>query len=124
MSDLFKQIGEENIRAVVEDFYDKAFSDPLISHFFFGKDKQRLIEMQVTFSAILLGSKEHSYQGRPMQKAHSGLPFKNVHFNRRQVLMRESLEKKNIPPALATEWLNLEEKFRALIVKDGGNCQG
>lgn len=122
MATLFEQIGETNIRKVIEDFYDKAFLDPLISHFFFSKDKMRLIEMQIVFSAILLGSKTHQYEGKPMQKAHSGLPFKNVHFDRRQVLMAESLKKMKVPESLANQWLELEERFRPLIVKDSGNC--
>ena len=76
MATLFEQIGETNIRKIIEDFYDKAFMDPLISHFFFSKDKRRLIEMQVVFSAILLGSKNiniketdaKSSQWSPIQK--------------------------------------------------------
>ena len=34
---LFEEIGETKIRQSIERFYEKAFIDPIISHFFFKK---------------------------------------------------------------------------------------
>lgn len=119
---LFDQIGEEKIRSSIKSFYEKAFKDPMISHFFFGKDINHLIEMQFLFSASMLGSSKYTYSGKPMKKAHTGLPFKTPHFNRRKILLRETLLENNVNKDLVEAWLNLEEKFRPLIVTDSGDC--
>lgn len=119
---LFEKIGEEKMREIIEAFYIKAFSDSMISHFFFNKDREHLTKMQFLFTASNFGSKAHQYPGKPMKLAHTGLPFKNVHFDRRKVLMLESMKEAGLSEDLSDAWIYMEEKFRKLIVSDSSGC--
>ena len=123
MQTLFEGVGEQKLLEVITAFYDKAFKDPMICHFFFGKNQAHLTKRQISFSSVMLGSKNHSYTGKPLKKAHSGLPLKNPHFDRRQVLMRETLSEHGVCMEIAKKWLELEENLRPLIVNTVVGCK-
>ena len=101
---LFNQIGEKKISAIIRDFYDAAFLDPIIGHFFFHHDKEDLIRKQVAFSIGLLGGPKTNF-GRSIDAAHRQLNINKAHFGRRQVLFAEILKKHEVEEGLAEEWL-------------------
>ena len=113
----------EMVANVVRKFYDKAFFDPMIGHFFFNLDHDYLIKMQTQFTLNMLGVEKNSYEGKPLKNAHSRLPLTNVHFNRRQVLMKEVLAESSVSLKIQEYWLNLEERLRPVIVNSLTNCR-
>lgn len=119
---LFDVVGEAFIQRAIKEFYQRAVEDRIIGHFFFNSDLEQLIQKQIIFTAKLLGSKNHRYQGKPLTKAHKLLPLKNVHFARRQVLMGEVLYDLGLSEPLRNAWLGLEEDLRPLIVNSHSSC--
>lgn len=113
---LFEQIGEPFIQQAIKAFYDRAFADPIIGHFFFGKDHNDLTKKQVDFTIALLGG-ENRYQGKNLAAAHKDLILREPHFNRRQILMKEVLAELQLDPILAKSWLKLEERLQDQIIK-------
>ena len=57
-----------------------------------------------------------------MKAAHRNLGLKNVHFDRRKIIMKETLKDLSINGVLSSRWLKLEEKFRHLLVSDDQDC--
>ena len=109
-----KQGGQDQIEKIVRSFYERAFFDGIIGHFFFGRDHEELIIKQTSFTIALLGGPS-IYKGKPLATIHKSLKINNAHFGRRQVIMKEVLENYKIPRNLAAAWLDLEERLRPLI---------
>ena len=112
---LYDQIGHAFIAKAVAEFYRRAFADVMIGHFFFNSDLQHITSQQITFVSAMLGGPA-KYQGKPLKAAHKPFLIRPVHFNRRQVLMREVLNDLELEPKLRDAWLAIEEQFRAVIV--------
>lgn len=115
-SSLFDQISAPFVARAVQEFYDRAFEDPIIGHFFFHKDKAHLVAQQTIFVSRMLGSEDHSYTGKPLREIHFPLAIRRPHFDRRQMLMREVLTELQLSPNLAEQWLALENRLRSQIV--------
>jgi len=61
---LYTQIGEKKLSAIVERTYASAFVDPMIGYLFIGKSKERIVEMQLKFlRARFGGPKEYVSSG-------------------------------------------------------------
>jgi len=116
MQTLYEKISPDLIERAITEFYERAFSDVIIGHFFFDKDKQEIIDKQIAFASRMLGATHIRYTGKPLKIAHEGLKFRPVHFNRRQVLMAEVLDDIKLDPELSSEWLALESHLRPLIL--------
>jgi hemoglobin len=112
---LYDQIGHAFIAKAVAEFYKRAFQDVLIGHFFFNSDIQHITEQQIHFVSAMLGGPAN-YSGKPLKAAHKPFKIRPVHFNRRQVLMREVLVDLGLEPSLRDAWLSVEEQFRPVIV--------
>lgn len=110
-----KAIGQDKIPEIVRSFYERAFFDGIIGHFFIQHDHEELIRKQTNFTIAMLGGPT-KYSGRPLAAVHKNLKIKPAHFGRRQVLMRNVLAEFNVPQDLTKAWLELEEKIRPLIV--------
>jgi len=95
--------GEEGLRVLLSDFYDRVFRDPMIGYLFMGQDKTRLIEREVEWTARLFGA-EVSYQGRPLREAHSRHPIRRGHFHRRNQILKDVLRTHHVPEALFEAW--------------------
>ena len=120
---LFDQIGPAKISEVIRIFYDRAFEDPMIQHFFLQSDKARLVQEQTDFVTALLGG-PRSYNGKPLLKAHEPLKIRKPHFGRRQVIMAEVLASAGVADEFAKKWLALEQALQPLILAVGtANCQ-
>lgn len=120
MSTLFDQIGGDALRAVISDFYDRLFGDIMIGFLFWDKDKATLIQREWEFTARFLGA-DIPYTGRPMRKAHAASPILGGHFERRLQILRETLQKHQVPAAVAETWIGHTLALRAQITGDSGS---
>ncbi len=114
-SGLYDQIGHAFIAKAVAEFYKRAFADVMIGHFFFNSDIHHITEQQITFVTAMMGGPSR-YTGKPLKPAHKPFKIRLVHFNRRQVLMREVLQDLGLAPELIDAWLALEDQFRQVII--------
>lgn len=112
---VFQQLGERQIAAIITEFYQRAMCDPIIGHFFFHHDHAQLLKGQLAFSIAMLGGPKN-YRGRSVFHIHQPLPIRHAHFNRRLVMLRALFEQFNIDRTAAAQWLAEEEKFRSAIV--------
>jgi truncated hemoglobin YjbI len=116
---LFDDVGgETKLRAILKTFYDRLFDDAMVGFLFAGKDKAKLIEHQLWFTARFLGGPSR-YEGRSLPDAHAALPILAGHFDRRHWILREVLEAHGVPAAARDEWLRVDESLRHAVIKSG-----
>ena len=120
MATLFEQIGGERLRTVLEDFYDLVFDDVMIGFLFVGKDKARLVEKEWEFAARILGA-DVPYTGKGIRAAHARSPILGGHFERRLQLLREAMDKNDVPDEVRRAWLAHSEKLRHMVTADRGS---
>ena len=118
--ELFAQIGEAKLRAVITDFYARVFSDVMIGFMFQGKDRQHLIDREYEFTANLLGGNV-KYTGRPMRVAHARTPIFGGHFERRLQILRETLRDHAVPADVQQVWIDHTLALREQITADKGS---
>lgn len=116
--------GEARLRALLQDFYDTLYNDVFIGFFFLPHDKQSLIEHQLHYVIHHLGKRPGAdtfppYEGRSMREAHQKIPILAGHFDRRHVLLKETLERHDVPEHVREAWLELDQRLRPLILKKG-----
>lgn len=69
---LFDRIGgDETVTTLVDDFYERIFSDPELGLFFAHSPKDKLVQMQREFFAVALDGPS-SYTGRSLNEVHFG----------------------------------------------------
>jgi truncated hemoglobin YjbI len=120
---LYDEIGgEAGLRRVLRTLYDRLFDDPMIGFFFAGKDKEKLIEHQLWFTARFLGGPSR-YEGRSLPDAHAALPILSGHFDRRERILREVLEQHGVPEAVRDEWLRVDQSLRHAVIKSGAEAR-
>ncbi|MCA9537410.1 MAG: group 1 truncated hemoglobin [Myxococcales bacterium] len=121
----FDQLGGlDGLRALLADFYDRVFADPMIGFLFRGQEKARLIELETQFTARALGA-EVAYSGRTMREAHARHPIMRGHFQRRNVLLEQTLRDHAVPEAVAERWLAHTRALAAAILgpaRRGEHC--
>jgi truncated hemoglobin YjbI len=111
--------GLEGMRVILRDFYDRLFVDPMVGFFFAGRDKARLVELQLQFTARALGA-DVVYEGRPMPEAHAGLPpILPGHFDRRHKLLADVLAAHGVPDEAREAWLAYDRSFRRAVLRMG-----
>lgn len=113
---LYARIGRPFIELAIAEFYQRAFSDGIIGHFFFTHDQAHLTAQQIEFVTGLLGGPGH-YRGKPLPLAHAKLSIRPPHFARRQVLMAEVLRDLGLAEDLINAWLGREEQLRAFVMQ-------
>jgi len=102
---------------VLVDFYGRVYEDPLLSPFFEGVTKQRLIEKQYNFLyQILTGEKV--YFGERPRNAHHWMVISDELFDYRADLMKSCLRRAGVPEHLVMRFHAIEEIYRQDIVKD------
>ena len=114
--------GEAGLRRVLQTLYDRLFDDAMIGFLFAGKDKAKLIEHQVWFTARFLGG-PHNYEGRSLPDAHAALPILPGHFDRRHHMLRQVLEEHAVPAAVRDEWLRVDQSLRYAVIKSGADAR-
>lgn len=121
VSSLYDQIGGDRLRAVIEDFYERVFSDVMIGFLFFGKDKQRLIDREWEFTASFLGASDVRYTGRPIRAAHAASPILGGHFDRRLQILRDAMAAHEVPAAVREAWIQHTLSLRSQVTADRGS---
>lgn len=117
---LLDRIGEEKLREVLADFYDRVFDDVMIGFLFAGKDKQRLIDKEWELTARMLGG-DVAYTGRPMREAHARVPILGGHFDRRLKILEETLDDHGVDAEVRAAWLAHTVKLRPQVTADAGS---
>ena len=113
----------EDLRPILQDFYDRVFADVMIGFFFEGKDKRRLVDKEIELALVMFGAPGAAYTGRPLGPAHEKHPIMGGHFARRSKLLADTLRDHGFPQALADQWLAHTESLRPLITAHlGGDC--
>ncbi|MBK8172354.1 MAG: group 1 truncated hemoglobin [Sandaracinaceae bacterium] len=115
--DVIERIGGlDRMREVLRDFYDQLFDDMLVGFFFQGRDKKKLIERQLQFTARAFGA-EIVYEGKSMPDAHGPLPpILPGHFDRRHRLLEEALRRHALPEDAIEVWLAYDKSFRRAVL--------
>lgn len=111
--------GEERLRGMVAEFYDRVFEDAMIGFMFRNVDREKLVDKQVEYVRARLGAGDVEYTGTPIREAHSSLPILAGHFDRRHDLLREVLEEYEVPEHVFEAWVDLEERLRDLVLQTG-----
>lgn len=114
---LWKALGEgELLMAVLRDFYSRVFQDPRLSSFFEGVTKQRSIEKQYLFTRQILTG-EKIYFGERPRNAHHWMVISDELFDYRSEIMVTCLREHGLSEDMVHRFRELEEFFRAAIVK-------
>ncbi len=111
---LLARIGDDALRAVVIDFYDRVFADVMIGYMFVGKDKARLIDKEVELTARFLGGAA-PYTGKSMRDAHAALQIFGGQFDRRLQILRNTLRDRAVDPEVAAAWIDHQLAMRDQI---------
>ena len=116
LQNIYADLGEPKIREILTDFYRRMSTDLMLGFFFTDKDLHPIVEQQLKFLLRAMGSIT-SYSGKPPANAHTELPpILSGHFDRRLVILRETLNAHHVNCALISTWLTFEESFRDAVV--------
>lgn len=108
--------GESQVKLILRDFYSRMAKDILIGYFFSGKDVQLIADQQAQFLLYAVGLNS-TYQGKLPATAHlSSPPILKGHFDRRLVLLGETLKDHGLSDKNIRTWIGFENAFRNLIV--------
>jgi truncated hemoglobin YjbI len=116
LQDLYIKAGkEEGLSKILLRFYEKMSQDILIGYFFNGKNLREIAAKQKEFLMKTWGVTA-SYTGKPPAKAHQNLPqILKGHFDRRLVLLEETLREFGLGDNEIKTWVNFENKFRNAV---------
>ena len=90
--------------------------DLMIGFFFQDKDIQAIADKQTEFLLVAMGISP-KFIGRSPSQAHLGLPpILPGHFDRRLVILKETLKDHGLSPDDIQIWIEFEEAFRNVVV--------
>jgi len=113
--------GEEVIRQILTSFYDAVFKDIMIGFHFMKADKERLIRVETQMTCIALGASHIKYEGKPIRAAHAPHPILGGQFERRLQILREAMEKHQLPQHVRDAWIEHNQKLRPQVTADRGS---
>jgi truncated hemoglobin YjbI len=109
--------GEAGLARILEDFYARMSQDILIGFFFDGKDLKKIAATQKEFLLRAMGARA-TYTGKPPARAHEALPpILAGHFDRRLVLLEQTLRDHGLDAEDIRTWIAFENAFRDGIVR-------
>lgn len=115
--------GEPVLRAVINRFVDRMFTDLMIGFFFRDADRARVKEKEYELAAQLLGASVR-YTGRPLKEVHGPHRIMGGQFARRSQILREVLAEFEVPEPVVTAWFEHIEALRDQITSNSGSaCQ-
>lgn len=119
---LFEELGgEPALRDIVDRFVDRMVEDVMIGFFFRNVDRATLKQREFEFAARHLGAPVE-YTGRPIDVAHRVHRIFDAQFNRRLVLLEQTLREQNAPERVREHWLAHTRALMPSVV--AGPCQG
>jgi truncated hemoglobin YjbI len=111
------RLGETRIRELVHRFYERMEKDILIGYFFTGRNLGEIADRQSEFLFRAMGLRP-SYAGKAPADAHVELPpILSGHFDRRLVLLDQTLEAEGLSEPDRQIWIGFENAFRDAIVE-------
>ena len=121
----FTLLGEEvGLRSIIDDFIDRVARDLMIGFYFRGVDLERLKQREFEFVRQHLGGRRN-IKNRQMKKTHAPRSIMGGHFNRRLVLLEQTLRAHHAPEEAIQLWPQHNREPRSQITKDAsGECIG
>lgn len=114
--------GEAAVRAIIDDFIDRVFSDIMIGFHFRNANKKRIKETEFQLAAESLGA-DIKYKGKDLFEIHANHHIVGGHFMRRLKILENTLKDHQVAPHLIDIWLADNEGLRHEITGDkGGDC--
>lgn len=116
---MYVEIGSEaRLGELLTKFYKKMSTDIMLGFFFSGKDICHIVQQQKMFFLRAVGINK-VYEGKSPRAAHRKIPpILKGHFDRRMVLLRETLTEEGMSEKNIQTWINFEEQFRKSIVEE------
>jgi hemoglobin len=115
--------GEPALRAVIDDFIDRAFEDIMIGYLFRGADRARIKELEFQHASEFLGG-PHEYEGRSLRAAHARHRIMGGQFARRLQLLRQVFAAHSVPEDVQAAFLAHNEALRDQITaQELGTCR-
>ena len=123
LSKLYVELGvPEKIEEILTAFYLKMSKDVMLGFFFTGKDLHQIVNQQKAFLLRAMGVSD-SYHGKVPARAHTKIaPILKGHFDRRMLLLRQTLTEFGISAEGIATWISFEEGFRRALVKEEGSA--
>jgi truncated hemoglobin YjbI len=107
--------GAEALRAILRRFYARLYADPMVGFFFAGRDLGRIVDGQLAFLLWAFGAVPQLRAKHP-RDAHGALPpILRGHFDRRLVILRETLEREGLAAEDVEAWLRVERSMRRQV---------
>jgi ferredoxin-NADP reductase len=106
----------ELLHAILTDFYTQVFIDPVLSPYFMGVTKQRLIEKVYSFLRQVFTGEKMYFGDRP-RNSHHWMVIPDDVFDYREKLMDDCIRRHGVPEHLIDRWRVIEESYRGDIVK-------
>ena len=118
LKDLILAIGgEQRLKEILLHFYQKMSADVMIGFFFENKNLTHIAGMQAQFMLSAAGLAPTAFQGKGPATAHTALPPILIgHFDRRLVLLKETLTEERLSLEWIQAWVQFEEGFREMVV--------
>src|SRR5512139_2311450 len=106
----------EVMAAILTDFYTRVFEDPVLSPYFTGVTKQRLIEKVYSFMRQIFTGEKLYFGDRP-RNSHHWMVIPDEIFDYREALMASCMRRQGLAEHLIGRWQAIEESYRGDIVK-------
>ena len=102
---------------ILEVFYERVFTDPLLAPYFENATRGRLAEKQYNFLCQAITG-EKVYFGERPRNAHHWMVIPGNVFDHRADILRDVLSEFAVPPQAAERLMAIEEYYRQDIVKE------
>lgn len=112
--------GEPVVRGIIERFVDRMAADTIIGFRFAGADLARIKQHEFEHAAQSLGA-QLPYTGRPIAGLHQPMRINAGQFRRRLALLRQELERADLPAEVEAEWMKEQRRMERAIT-DGTDC--
>ncbi len=108
--------GFQQLITILDEFYTRLLDDILIGYIFKPFDRQKLINDQAEFVNRSLGGPHRNYEPRNLKQIHKPLRITAGHFDRRHQILIDVLDEFKVEKDIKELWLNLDLKFKAVII--------
>ncbi len=105
------------ITTIVRDFYKRVMLDPQLSPYFANVSLGELIQHQIAFVAMAMGSTSQDYTGRSMKEAHQGAGITQASFELTVKLLSDALTAGGIEAADVDAIIASVKTLRADVVE-------
>ena len=114
---LFQRLGgEEKVRKIVKDVLDKNLNNPVIGHHFKNVDMAKLNERVFEFFSMGTGG-PHTYSGRDMRTAHSGLNISEDDFERANLDTILALKDNGVQDREINEVISILDSMKQEVIR-------